>query len=190
MAIGEHNIAEEARLFVVRGRLHDGITRAGQNFPRLLQIQQQCAKAITVSSVGAVIHLQPAVRRANGGSPGANTRAVPHARTGVRQTTVVAPMKKIGRLRQPEVIAAKGRTAGTMERVIVAADPRVEDGAIFVVRRENHSMGSNTTPIGRAAQSHTDAVGRDFGESQVIDGSYLSNATILDAVSFQFATAE
>src|ERR1035441_264083 len=183
MTIGEHHIAEEACVFVVRGRLHDGIARAGQNLPGLFQIQQQRAKAIPVSRVGAVINFQPTLRRADGGGSGADAGAVPHAGTRVRQATMVAPMKQIGRLRQPEVIATNGRAAGAMESVVLAANLRVKNGAIFIVRRENHSMGSDAAPIGGASQSHADAVSGDFGESQVIDGAYLSDATVFDAVS-------
>ena len=48
-----------------------------------------------VFTIRAVVNCQPALRRANGGGPGADTGAVPQAGPAVRQTAVPAPMDEV-----------------------------------------------------------------------------------------------
>ena len=137
-----------------------------------------------------MVDFQPALRRADGGGPGPDTGAVPHARPAVGQAAVLAPMHEVGRFGEPDVVAAEVRTAGPVQGVVLTADLLAEDRAVLVVGRENHAVVAEIAPIGGAAQAHAHAVLRDLRKGQVVGLPDLRHAAIFDAVGFEFALAE
>src|SRR5208337_866006 len=123
MPVGEDHVTKKARLFVVGKRLHDRIVRAGKHFPGFVEVEQQGAEAVTGGIGGrSVVDLQTALGCANRGPAGAHPGAVPHSFPAVGDTAMIAPVFEVGRLGNPDVIAAQYGTAGTVQGVVSAAD--------------------------------------------------------------------
>ena len=122
MAVGEDDLPEKALLLIESQRFHDGSIRACQHSPRLVEIEQQRAEAVTILLCRAVINLQPSCGGADRSRSRTNASTVPMPLAAVCQAMVPAPMNQIGRLGQPNVIASQLRAAGPMQRIVFAAD--------------------------------------------------------------------
>src|SRR5580658_7645269 len=149
MPIREDDLAEEALQFVRSCRLHDWRLRTCQHPPGLFEVKQQRAKAIAILFGRAVINLQPAFRGPDRCGARSDPSAVPAPLAAVRKTTMPAPMNQVGRLGQPDIVAAQLRTAGTVQRIILAAYLFVEDCAILVVWGEDHANMIEVLPVAR-----------------------------------------
>ncbi len=163
-----------------RARTFQGASRSNNSRP----------EAVAIVGVGAVVNFQPAVGSADRGGPGADAGAIPHARSRVCHATMIAPVHEVGRLGEPDVVAADVRAAGAVEGEVFAADLLPEDRAVFVVGRKDHAVMANVAPIGGAAQADADAVFRDCGEGEIVGLADLGHAAIFDTVRFEVALPE
>src|SRR5690606_18627090 len=163
VAIGKHHMAEKSAGLIGGRGLHDGVAAPPQYDRRVFQVQQQCAEAIPVCGVGTMVDGQPAPLGADRGCTGAHPLAVPVAAPRTGDKLVIAPMDTIGRTREPDVIAAEFDAAGAMEGVVLAADACFEQGAVFVVGRQDQPVRPEFLPVRGGAQRHGYAVWRYGG---------------------------
>ena len=109
LSVCEYHITEETGLLIIRNRLHDRLLRTGEHLGRVLEVKQQCAKAIAVLFGSSVIDLQPAFLSFDRSGACTYARAVPEARTGSGNANVLAPMYEILRLGHPDIVSTKFR---------------------------------------------------------------------------------
>ena len=91
-------------------------------FHGFFQVQQKRAEAIAFLLAGAVINFQPAGRGFDWRGACADAGAVPFARSGPREADVPAPVEEVGRLREPDVVAADLRAGRAVQGKIATAD--------------------------------------------------------------------
>src|SRR5712672_580598 len=103
---------------------------------------------------------------------------------------MIAPVGQVRRFRNPDVIPANRRARRPVEGEIFSADFFLEDGAVLVVRRENHPRGIKVPPIPGSAQADTDAIFGDRGEGEQKLVSELRHTTILDAIGLEATLSE
>src|SRR5664279_3176104 len=128
-----------------------------------MQVKKQRSQAIAIFLGRPVINLQPSFSGADRGRSRSYPGAVPVSGAAMRQATVVAPVHKIGRLGQPNVVPAQLRAAGPMEQIILIADSLFKDRAVLVMRRKDHDLLLKSLPITRSPQTHTNPVVGDLG---------------------------
>src|SRR6185437_16738998 len=114
----------------------------------------------------------------------AHSPAVPAAVPRVRNAAVIAPVLKIRRFRNPDIVPAKLRTARTMQRIVAVANPFGKQRAVFVMRRKYHPAPEIALPILRTPQANAYPVFRNLRIGQKVDAVYLCYPAIFNAKGF------
>src|SRR6185369_18084837 len=111
----KHDIAHITRSFVVLAGTEDPLIAAPQHSARVIQIQQrepQPVKAPSRRNAHTVINDQPSIRRFNRRRRQTNLIGIPpRAAPCLDVHTVISPMLKVGRVRQPYVRLVPRKTA-------------------------------------------------------------------------------
>src|ERR1017187_265160 len=134
-----------------------------------------------------MVDFQPAYRSSNRGCASTDTGAVPHPGTSPRNANVFAPMQQVGRLGEPDIVAANLRTGRAMQCKITAANFFIKQNAILVMRRKDKTMFAELPPVRRGAHAHRDTVRRNRSVGQVVSVIKSGNATILKPESLAWA---
>ncbi len=190
VSVGEDDVAEEALEFIGGEGLHDGVDGAGEDAGGIFEIEKESAETVAALFVGAVVDFEPAGVGTDGRSAGADALAVPGVGAGHGEAFVLAPVKEIGGAGDPDEVAAKAGTAGAVEGPEFAVDFFGEEGAVFVVWRNDEAVVFEGFPVGGGGHADGDAGGGDDGVGEVIDVVDEGDAGVFEAEGFQGAAAD
>ena len=132
MAVGEDDVAEEAGQLVGGGRDHDRIEGAGEDFARIIFVEQQGSEAVARILIGPVVDRQPAPVGQDRLRAGPDARGVPVAGAGPGEALVLPPVLEIRGASQPDKGAADVEIGRPVQGQILPADFLREQGTVLV----------------------------------------------------------
>ncbi len=103
---------------------------------------------------------------------------------------MITPVKQVRGFRQPNVVAPQLGAARPVQGVILTSDLFAEQGTVFIMRRENHSLPVHIFPIPCLDQPYAHTIVRNHGVGEVEYSVYFGHPTIFNTVSFQFIFTE